>query len=160
MAIKLIANYSKRLGLPGYSSHQFSVSVETELRDLTEADTEMENLYRQLQRNVDTQIQETGFVPSEAYGSQPAQRLPPQSKPQTPTPHRSQSDHDGWSCSDKQEQFIRRIVEEHKIPTKNVDDLSHRRFGRPAKRLDKMQASGLIDALLDRYSPKGKGNSR
>jgi hypothetical protein len=31
MAIKLIANYSKRLGLPGYSSHQFSVSVETEL---------------------------------------------------------------------------------------------------------------------------------
>jgi len=31
MAIKLIANYSKKLGLPGYSSHQFSVSVETEL---------------------------------------------------------------------------------------------------------------------------------
>ena len=31
MAIKLIANYSKRLGLPGYSSQQFSVSVETEL---------------------------------------------------------------------------------------------------------------------------------
>ena len=26
MAIKLIANYSKRLGLPGYSSHQFEVS--------------------------------------------------------------------------------------------------------------------------------------
>ena len=31
MAVKIIANYSKRLGLPGYSSHQFSVSVETEL---------------------------------------------------------------------------------------------------------------------------------
>ena len=28
MAIKLIANYSKRLGLPGYSSHQFEVSVQ------------------------------------------------------------------------------------------------------------------------------------
>lgn len=27
MAIKLIANYSKRLGLPGYSSHQFEVSI-------------------------------------------------------------------------------------------------------------------------------------
>jgi len=25
MAIKLIENYAKRLGLPGYSSHQFSV---------------------------------------------------------------------------------------------------------------------------------------
>ena len=33
MAVKLIANYAKRLGLPGYSSHQFSVSVETELHD-------------------------------------------------------------------------------------------------------------------------------
>ena len=31
MAIRLIINYSKRLGLPGFSSHQFSVSVETEL---------------------------------------------------------------------------------------------------------------------------------
>lgn len=31
MAIKLIANYSKRLGLPGYSSHQFEVSIETEI---------------------------------------------------------------------------------------------------------------------------------
>jgi len=30
----LIANYAKRLGLPGYSSHQFSVSVEAELMDL------------------------------------------------------------------------------------------------------------------------------
>jgi hypothetical protein len=34
MAIKMIGNYAKRLGLPGYSSHQFSVSVETELVDL------------------------------------------------------------------------------------------------------------------------------
>jgi hypothetical protein len=30
MAVKIIANYSKRLGLPGYSSHQFSVSVEAQ----------------------------------------------------------------------------------------------------------------------------------
>jgi hypothetical protein len=34
MAVKLIANYAKRLGLPGYSSHQFSVSIETELQNL------------------------------------------------------------------------------------------------------------------------------
>ena len=31
MAIKFNATYSKKLGLPGLSSHQFSVSVETEL---------------------------------------------------------------------------------------------------------------------------------
>ena len=27
MAVKLIGTYAKKLGLPGYSSHQFSVSV-------------------------------------------------------------------------------------------------------------------------------------
>jgi hypothetical protein len=26
MSVKLIANYAKKLGLPGYSSHQFSIS--------------------------------------------------------------------------------------------------------------------------------------
>ena len=34
MAVKLITSYAKRLGLPGYSSHQFLVSVETELQSL------------------------------------------------------------------------------------------------------------------------------
>ena len=31
MAIILEANYSKKLGLPGYSSHQYAVTVRTEL---------------------------------------------------------------------------------------------------------------------------------
>lgn len=158
MAIKLVANYSKRLGLPGYSSHQFSVSVETELRDLTEADTEMANLYHQLQRNVDAQIQETGFVPSEAYGSQSPQRQTPQQNTQPQA--QSEPDHDGWSCSEKQEKFIRRIMEENNLTSTVIDDLAHQRFGRPAPRLNKMQASGLIDALLDQYGTKGKGNQR
>ncbi|MFT6862751.1 MAG: hypothetical protein ACJAVK_001310 [Akkermansiaceae bacterium] len=160
MAIKLVANYSKRLGLPGYSSHQFSVSVETELRDLTEADTEMANLYHQLQRNVDAQIQETGFVPSEAYGSPSPQRQAPQQNNQPQTQAQSEPDQAGWSCSDKQEQFIRRIMQENNLTSTEIDDLAHQRFGHPAPRLNKMQASGLIDALLDQYGSKGKGDQR
>ena len=31
--ITLEANYSKKLGLPNYSSHQFSVSLKTELAE-------------------------------------------------------------------------------------------------------------------------------
>ena len=156
MAIKLVANYSKRLGLPGYSSHQFSVSVETELRDLTEADTEMQNLYHQLQRNVDAQIQETGFVPSEAYGSQSNNRQAP---PQKPQPRKSfDNSSDDWQCSPKQRSFIERLMSEHNLPLSEIDDLAYRRFGRPAQRLDKSQASGVIDALLDQYGSKGPNN--
>lgn len=160
MAIKLVANYSKRLGLPGYSSHQFSVSVETELRDLTEADTEMANLYHQLQRNVDAQIQETGFVPSEAYGSQSTHRQTPPQNTQPQYQEQREPDHNGWSCSDKQQQFIHRLMKENNLTSTVIDDLAHQRFGRPAQRLNKMQASGLIDALLDQYGTKGKGNQR
>ena len=56
MAIKLIANYSKRLGLPGYSSHQFEVSIETEIGNTSELDFAAERLYSSLQSAVDTQI--------------------------------------------------------------------------------------------------------
>ena len=38
------ANYSKKLGLPGYSSHQYSVTIRTELGDLKQALTEPANV--------------------------------------------------------------------------------------------------------------------
>src|SRR4051812_39215783 len=47
MAVKLIANYAKKLGLPGCSSHQFSISVElTNVEDIAGTS---ERLYKQLQ---------------------------------------------------------------------------------------------------------------
>ena len=74
MAIKLIANYSKRLGLPGYSSHQVEVSIETEITHTSELAAETERLYGSLQSAVDAQIQQVGFVPDEHYGTQATQR--------------------------------------------------------------------------------------
>jgi hypothetical protein len=35
MALTIEANYSKKVGLPGYSSHQFSLSLKAEITDLT-----------------------------------------------------------------------------------------------------------------------------
>ena len=35
--ITLEANYSKKIGLPGYSSHQFSVTLKSELADIAQA---------------------------------------------------------------------------------------------------------------------------
>jgi hypothetical protein len=96
MAIKLIANYSKRLGFPGDSSHPFSVSVEAELVTTDDIAGESPRLYDLLQASVDEQIQTTGFVPDRcrqskrcstaAHGRAPtsnasARRRPPQSPP-------------------------------------------------------------------------------
>ena len=69
--VKLSANYSKKLGLPAYSSHSFSASVEIELTDLWQVETESAKLYALLQQSVDREIQQVGFVPDPAqYGSQ------------------------------------------------------------------------------------------
>ena len=60
MAIILEANYSKKLGLPGYSSHQYAVTVRTELADLNQVDQESQRLNALLQSSVDREIQQTG----------------------------------------------------------------------------------------------------
>ena len=155
MAIKLIANYSKRLGLPGYSSHQFSVSVETELMAKDDVATESRRLYDLLQTNVDEQIQTTGFVPPGDYGMDDAPTNGNHRHNGT-NGHSANGDH--WRCSDKQKELILKLVDEHSLDRNEVDHLARQRFGKGVKQLNKMEASGLIDELLDTHG--GGSNAR
>src|SRR6266403_5041756 len=135
MAVKLITNYAKRLGLPGYSSHQFSVSIETELQSLDNVRQESARLYDSLQEAVDRQIQKTGFVPPDGYGME--------------------VDKNGaWNCSQKQRELIEKIQKENNLDQNALDRLANEMFGAKLRSLNKLQASGLIDALLDRYGKR------
>ena len=160
MAIKLIANYSKRLGLPGYSSHQFSVSVETELVTTDDVAAESERLYQRLQTTVDEQMLKTGFVPPGTYG------MEDHSSTDAPAPGTVTQIHDTsrWKCSDKQKDLILNIVVEHSLDKNEVDHLARQRFGKGVKQLSKLEASGLIDELLETYGggsrPAGSNNRR
>ena len=58
--ITLEANYSKKIGLPGYSSHQFSVTLKSELSDIAQAEKESARLYEVLQHSVDRNEQRPG----------------------------------------------------------------------------------------------------
>ena len=49
MAIILQINYSKKLGLPNYSPHQCSVSLQVEISDPTQVTSESHRLYGLLQ---------------------------------------------------------------------------------------------------------------
>jgi hypothetical protein len=138
MAVKLIANYAKRLGLPGYSSHQFSVSIETELQNLENVARDSARLYESLQNVVDQQIQKTGFVPPDGYGMEP--------------------DKNGvWNCSQKQRELIEKIEKENNLDQNALDRLADEMFGARVQALNKLQASGLIDALLDQYGKRTHG---
>jgi len=155
MAVKLIANYSKRLGLPGYSSHQFSVAVETEIANVADAAGESERLYRLLQQSVDSQIVTTGFVPPHGYG------LNGESGNGEPNGHEPAEA--PWKCSDKQRDLILRLVDEHNLDKGEVEHLSWERFNKSVKQLSKLEASGLIDELLEEHGGTGgraNGNRR
>lgn len=168
MGIKLIGNYAKRLGLPGYSSHQFSVSVETELTDSGDIQGEAARIYALLQDAVDREIQETGFVPGDEYGHSRngSSRIASNgSNGNHNGQHRlnggghngngSNGHSDRWSCSDKQKEFILKLVDEHSLDRDQVEDLAHQRFGKGVRQLNKVEASGLIEELLEVH---GSGN--
>jgi hypothetical protein len=155
MAIILIANYSKRLGLPGYSSHQFSVSVETELVTTDDVAGESARLYQRLQASVDEQILNTGFVPPADYGMDPPTDATAfhhaDSTPANVTQVANWQRGPAWKCSDKQKDLILKLVEEHQLDKADVEALAVERFGKGVRILNKVEASGLIDELLDTY---------
>ena len=154
MALKLIANYSKRLGLPGFSSHQFSVSVEAEITNINDVAQEASRLYLTLQKSVDEEIQQTGFVPDHGYGTSEA-----------PAPHQngtSNGTNGGspvWRCSDKQKALIGKLIADNHLERGDIESISQEMFGTTELHtLNKLQASGLIDRLIEDYG--GKSNRR
>jgi hypothetical protein len=136
MSVILEANYSKKVGLPGYSSHQYSITLRTEISDLTQVSNESQHLYGLLQDCVDRDIQHTGFLPTNGEGNlsngRPAKNF--------------SSD---WGCSDKQRDLILKIIEDNRLDKQDVEKLALDRFGKGVKALNKMEASGLIEELLE-----------
>jgi len=158
--IRLIANYSKRLGLPGYSSHQFSIEIETELGATDDVAAESARIYELLQTNVDEQIRQTGFVPPTGYGMDESSPMSPANGQTNGTRHASANG--AWKCTDKQRDLIEKIVAEHQLDKTVVENLAVERFGKGVRLLNKVEASGLIDELLETHGGQQRpaSNSR
>jgi hypothetical protein len=170
MAVILEANYSKKLGLPNFSSHQYSVTIRTELTDLTQVEGESAKLYRLLQDAVDREIQEVGFMPdaltygmnngAAGKGGAHAHTGNGQGHGPLGNGERASNGDSVWHCSDKQRNYIEKIVREHHLDKRNVEDLAVELFGLGVKQLDRLQASGLIDELLERHGGQPRGQKR
>jgi len=151
MALKLIANYSKRLGLPGYSSHQFSVCVETEIGSIEDVGDESNRLYQTLQRSVDHEIQHTGFVPQGGYGTTLTNGKSPQN---------GSSLHGHWQCSEKQQDLILKLIDDNQLDKAEVESLANQNFNRGVKELDRKQASTFIDELFVMIASRSASTNR
>lgn len=154
MAVIIEATYSKKVGLPKFSSHQYSVTLRTEISDLGQLEKANAELYSRLQASVDAQIQKVGVLPD---GSDESVQLQSRLQhPATPTPQPAAA----WKCSDKQRDLILKMIAEHNLDMADVDSLAVKRFGAGLSQLNKVQASGLIGELMEIHGKSSGRNGR
>jgi hypothetical protein len=155
MAIKMISSFSKKVGLPGYSSVSFGLTIESELTKIDEIEREANRAYRILQESVDRELQNPGFVPPGTYGMDPpadsAGSQRGDSTPANVTTVANWQRGPAWKCSDKQKDLILKLVDEHQLDKADVETLALERFGKGVRLLNKVEASGIIDELLETY---------
>ena len=111
--------------------------------------TESDRLYGLLQTAVDTSLQKVGYLPESA----------PRNGNGNGGGH-SNGNNDAWQCSQKQRELILKITAEHKLDKVAVDQLAQDRFGKGVRQLNKLEASGLIDELLEQVGQKTGNNRR
>src|SRR5206468_2622283 len=65
-----------------------------------------------------------------------------------------------WRCSEKQRDFIEKIVRENRLDKQKVEAVAIDLFGVGVRQFDRLQASGLIDELLDRHGGGRRASKR
>lgn len=153
MAIILEAAYSKKLGLPNYSSHSYVVSIRTELNDLTQVQEESGRLYKMLQEAVDKEIKEVGFIPDASQYGMNGNGNSQCNGGSQPQGEQRRSDS---GISEKQLDLISRIVRENNANKSEIERIAVEMFGGGVRTLNRMQASNFIDELFTRY-PRRNG---
>ena len=149
MAILLEFKYDKRLGLPGYSSHDFGVSMRTEVNNVEEIQEESERAYRLLQKSVDAQLRNPGFIASENGKEQRGEEN------QT-----EKTDPEKWNCTERQRGLILKILSQNDLPELAVEEVAQELHGRSMSELGKMQVSTVISEVLDRWGKHKRTNGR
>ena len=162
MALVLEGNYSKKIGLAGYSSHQFSLTLKTEITDIAQVSAEAARLYRLLQDGVDTSIKEIGFLPGPTHGPTNGNgHTQPQRNGNgsgNGNGHSTNGSTEAWNCTPKQRDLILKIVVENHVDKNDIESLAQDRFGKGVKLLNKLEASGLIEELFEKYPGRRTSN--
>ena len=144
MSIQIEATYSKKLGLPNFSSHSFMISVRAEVSSLRRLETESARLYRVLQTSVDKEVQQVGFLPDATkYGM----LLDGMAGANGPASNRHTAT-DASHSSEKQKTLIAKVAKELKFTAEDLDGIAQRLFKLPLAKLDRKQTSGFITELL------------
>ena len=156
MAVLLDITYSKKLGLPNYSSHSLGIGLRAEVANLNDVQGEVEKAYSLLQSAVDSQIVHKGYVSNEDRGENGTDQV---QKTQVKV-NGGSTDPDKWNCPVRQRGLLMSILERNDLDPEVVEDLSQELHGRPMSGLGKAQVSEVIGQVLDRWGRHPKTNGR
>jgi len=154
--IALTCVYSKKAGFAWLQFHQFAITLQTEITDLAQVQAESARLYKLLQEGVDTSIKEVGFLPTNGNGRGNGQGQGNGSNGKFSGPRQR--------CLE----LLRKAAESHpedrhrKQPGQKRDrSVGPGTVRQRVKALNKLEASGLIEELLEKTGQsKGNGRSR
>jgi hypothetical protein len=159
MAVIVSMVYSKKLGLPQFSSHSCSLSVQVEVKDLSEVEQESQHLYALLQSSVDAEIQKVGFMPPITYGMEEKPNgIGNSTNGRNSANESTNGTNDPWACTEGQKHLILQLTHDHKLDKNEIEARAQQLFGLGVKQLNKMQASQVIDELLEKLGKKPNGS--
>ena len=175
MAVILQMTYMKKLGLPNFSSHSCAVSLSVEIPDVSVAAQKSVELYALLQTAVDGEIQQVGFMPDattygmnngahsnghQTNGYQPRNGNGSNGNGNHHAAASAPNNGDEWNCTDGQKSFIIRIISDNNLNKQDVEAQAIQLFNVGVKQLDRMQASQLIEELLEKTGKRNNGQRR
>ena len=160
MAVIFHMTYSKKLGLPNFSSHSCSVSLEVEIADVSQVTGEAKRLYALMQDAVDREIQEVGYLPdATVYGMNngASQSTNGNGHHVNGNGHHANGSGSGeWACSDKQKDLVLKFIRENQLDKSTIEELAQEMFDKGITGLNRLEMSGVIAEMFTRYGKKNE----
>ena len=147
MAIQITASVGKKAGLPHYGSKSFTLSCTKEVTDIRNLEAESIKLHELLEQIVEAQIEQDESTEHIA----PVNRLK--------TNGITTNGNGEWRCSEKQRELLLKLISTHNL-AEIAEEMSREMFTCSPKDLNKLQASGLIQRILDEHASKKLSKSK
>jgi hypothetical protein len=146
MPVIITACVSKKVGQANYGSAGFSLTVQSEVTNLDQVQEESHRLYNLLNDSVNAEL--NGETKEDKRAEWPRLQR-----------NTTQNDTTGgspvWRCSEKQKALIGKLTADHRLERGDIESLSFEMFGTSELHtLNKLQASGLIDRLIEDHGGK------
>jgi hypothetical protein len=145
MPVIITACVSKKVGQANYGSAGFSLTVQSEVSNLDQVREESHRLYSLLNQSV-----------NEELGAEQKE----EKRAEWPTIVRNTASSQEWKASDKQRDLILKVIAENGVDRSDVEALAFELFGTSSlPELNRLQASNLIDDMLNRWGKKPSRNT-